>query len=593
LDLKWLRGVAVLPLRRQLALAAAALVALLFLALWLAWSEYRAAHFGEDHVVAAAEMRMLSQRMAKSGLRALRGDAEAFPQIQASRDAFAAALERLGRAARAPDSLAGLRETWARTDKHAGTLLRDQKQLVALAATADRLERDNPRLLEWAERVQNLLLARGASDAEVAAASRLVMLTQRMARGAQRLLAAEQVEPETEFLLGKDVNEFGATLARLRAETRDERLGRALQALGEAFGPAQDALIAVLGTRERLAGAKRAAFGIHAESERLLAAVDRVLADYRASPARRAYEAGLAVLALALLGALAVLGLAYVVDERRSREAAVRRLAAMRRYHERDLEAVEQLRRELEGLATGDLTARATVSSEITYPAASALNDALEGLRALVERVARAAERVGGAAGSAQGAAEGLLAAARLQSVRVKDASARALGMARAVTDLSARANQSAELARVSVDTAVQGRQAVQAALSVVADMGRRVRLAAETVDKVKGASPEMARTSRLLAQVAEQAEALGASASGRTLAELGGRLRALALNVGEVSQTTQAQGAAAGAIAGGVREMLAGAEQAAAAATRAAAAVEEVAGLLRELEEALGKLRY
>jgi twitching motility protein PilJ len=593
LDLKWLRGVAVLPLRRQLALAAAALVALLLVALWLAWSEYREAHFGEDHVVAAAEMRMLSQRMAKSGLRALRGDAEAFPQIQASRDAFAAALERLGREARASASLDALAEAWARTEQHAATLLRDQRQLTALAATAASLERDNPQLLERAERVQNLLLARGASAAEVAAASRLAMLTQRMVRGAQRLLAAERVEPETEFLLGKDVNEFGATLARLRAEARDERLGRALQALAEAFGPTQDALIAVLGTRERLAGAKSAAFGIHAESERLLAAVDRVLADYRASPARRAYEAGLAVLALALLGALAVLGLAYLVDERRSRDAAARRLAAMRRYHERDLEAVERLRRELEGLATGDLTARATVSSEITYPAASALNDALDGLRALVERVGRAAERVGGAASSAQGAAEGLLASARLQSVRVKDASARALGMARAVTDLSARANQSAELARISLDTAVQGRQAVQAALSVVADMGRRVRMAAETVDKVKGASPEMARSSRLLAQVAAQAEALGASASGRTLAELGARLRALAVNVGEVSQTAQSQGAAASAIAGGVREMLAGAEQAAVAATRAAAAVEEVAGLLRELEEALGKLRY
>jgi twitching motility protein PilJ len=593
LDLKWLRGVAVLPLRRQLALAGAALVALLMLALWVAWSEYREAHFGEDHVVAAAELRMLSQRMAKAGLRALRGDAEAFPQIQASRDGFAAALGRLARDARAPDSLAGLAAAWARMEKHAAILLRDQRQLTALAATAASLERANPQLLERSERVQNLLLARGAPAAEVGAASRLVMLTQRMARGAQQLVAADRVEPETEFLLGKDVNEFRGTLARLRTEARDERAARALEALAAAFGPAQDALIAVLGTRERLAGAKDAAFGIHAESERLLEAVDRVLADYRASPARRTYEAGLAALALALVSALAFLGFVYVLDERRSREAAARRLAAMRRYHERDLEAVEQLRHELEGLATGDLTARATVTSEITYPAASALNDALEGLRALVERVARAAERVGGAAGSAQGAADGLQQAARLQSARVKDASARALGMARVVNELSARANQSAELARASLDTAVQGRQAVQAALSVVADMGRRVRVAAETVDKVKGASPEMAKTSRLLAQVAEQAEALGTSASGRTLAELGARLRALAANVGEVSQTAQSQGTAASAIAGGVREMLAGAEQAAAAATRAAAAVEEVAGLLRELEEALASLQY
>jgi methyl-accepting chemotaxis protein len=38
---------------------------------------------------------------------------------------------------------------------------------------------------------------------------------------------------------------------------------------------------------------------------------------------------------------------------------------------------------------------------------------------------------------------------------------------------------------------------------------------------------------------------------------------------------------------------MLSGAEQAASAATGAAASVEEVAGLLRELQEALEKLRY
>jgi hypothetical protein len=40
------------------------------------------------------------------------------------------------------------------------------------------------------------------------------------------------------------------------------------------------------------------------------------------------------------------------------------------------------------------------------------------------------------------------------------------------------------------------------------------------------------------------------------------------------------------------VRETLSGAEQAADAALRAAAAVEEVAGLLRELQEALEALR-
>jgi twitching motility protein PilJ len=596
LDLNWLRGVAVLPLRRQLAALGVAIATLLVAALWLAWSEYRAALFGEGHVAAAAELRVLSQRLAKSALRGLRGDPEAFPVIQASRDGFAASLARLERDPRAPsapETLAALSADWARTEKHAAALLRDQKLLVALAASAARTERGNAELLERAERVQNLELARAAPAADVAAASRRVMLTQRMARGVQLLVAADFVAPETEFLLGKDVNEFRGTLAQLRVAARGEELARALERLAEGFAPTQDAIVAVLGTRERLAGAKDAAFAIHAESERLLDAVDRVVAAYRASPARRTYEASLAAVGLALVAALLLVAFAYLYDERRSRDSAARRLAVMRRYHERDLDAVEALRRDLESLASGDLTVRADVASEITYPAAAALNDALDGLRGLVARIAHAAERVGGAAGSAQGAADGLLDSARRQSERIKGASARALGMARAVKDQSARANQSGAQARATDVAAQQGQQALQAALSVVADMGRRVRIAAESVDKVRGASPEMAKTANLLTQVAAQAEALGGSASGRTLVELGERLHELAKNVGEVSQTAQSQGAAASAIAGGVREMLAGAEQAADAALRAAAAVEEVAGLLRELQEALEKLRY
>lgn len=597
MDLKTLgaawRGVAELPLRRQLALLAAAVAALLAAALWLAWSEYREAHFGAGHVAAAGELRMLSQRLAKASLRSLRGEAEAFAQIQASRDGFAAGLARLSREDRAPQALRALAADWERTEKNAATLLRDQKLLAALAAAAAGMERGNPRLLERAERVQNLKLARGAVPGEVAAASRLVMLTQRMARGAQQLLAADSVEPEVEFLLGKDANEFRGTLERLRAGSRDEETAAALAALGEAFGGYQDAVVAVLGTRARLALAKAAALAIYADAERLLQSVDGLVAATRDAPASRAYEAGLALIVLALLGALVLAALAFAHDERRARDSATRRLAVLRRYHERDLEAVEQLRRELEGLASGDLTARASVGSEITQSAAAALNDALDALRALVARVAVAAERVGGAAGSAQAAADGLLESARLQSERIKGASARALGMARTVTDLSARANQSAEMARAALTAATQGRQAVQAALAVVEEIGRRVRLAARSVDQVRGASPEMAKTAQLLTQIAAQAEALGGSASGRTLAELGERLSELAENIGQVSKTAQSQGAAASAIAGGVREMLSGAEQAASAATGAAASVEEVAGLLRELQEALEKLRY
>ena len=269
MDLKALgaawRGVALIPLRRQLALLAAAVAALLAVALWLAWSEYREAHFGEGHLAAAGEMRTLSQRLAKSALRSLRGDPEAFPQVQASRDGFASALARLSKDGRSPAAVRSLAAEWQRTENNATTLLRDQKMLTALAAAANGMERANPLLLERAERVQNLTLQRGGSAGEAAAASRLAMLTQRMARSAQQLLAADAVDPEVEFLLGKDVNEFRRTLARLRGGAKDGDAAAALGALAESFALYEDAVVAVLGTRARLAAAKDAAFAIHAE----------------------------------------------------------------------------------------------------------------------------------------------------------------------------------------------------------------------------------------------------------------------------------------------------------------------------------------
>jgi len=347
-----LRVVTLLPLRRQLAVLGSLLAALLAAALWLAWSEYRETHFGEGHLATAAEMRTLTQRLAKSALRSLRGDPEAFPQVQASRDGFASALARLSKDGRSPAAVRALADEWQRTAKNATTLLRDQKMLIALAAAAAGMERANPLLLERAERVQNLKLQRGAA-ADAAAASRLVMLTQRMARGAQQLLAADAVDPEVEFLLGKDVNEFRGTLAQLREGAKEGDLGAALGELAQSFGLYQDAVVAVLGTRARLGAAKDAASAIHADSERLLEAVDRVVAAYRTSPAPRVYEFGLAAIALALLGALLLLALFYVHDERRQREGIARRHGVMRRTHERDLEAVELLRRELEAKRAG------------------------------------------------------------------------------------------------------------------------------------------------------------------------------------------------------------------------------------------------
>ena len=66
----------------------------------------------------------------------------------------------------------------------------------------------NPTLQELADEIAALSVQAGGSARQNAIAAQLMMLTQRMAKNANTMLAEAQVDPEVAFLLGKDTNTF-------------------------------------------------------------------------------------------------------------------------------------------------------------------------------------------------------------------------------------------------------------------------------------------------------------------------------------------------------------------------------------------------
>src|SRR2546426_10970646 len=123
----------------------------------------REATYGTIYVSTAAQMRMLSQRIAKAAQTGLTGSPDAFKQLQQSRDEFIAALKLLTQGGQAGDvflpptsdaakpQLDALTKEWGKTDRSTQLVLAQSKKLIWLAPPVRLINTNNPLLLDLAE----------------------------------------------------------------------------------------------------------------------------------------------------------------------------------------------------------------------------------------------------------------------------------------------------------------------------------------------------------------------------------------------------------------------------------------------------------
>ena len=510
------------------------LVVLLLVAGVLVFINARDSKYGAQYIADAGQLRMLSQRLAKAAQQSLLGNPEAFKQVAASRDAFSTILDRLVKggesggetAPASPDriqlSLEALAKEWQKTENNAATLLKEQKNLLGLGAAVAQVNGSNPQLLDLAERVQSLKLQNAATTREISVAGQLVMLTQRLAKNANALLAGDTVDSEVAFLLGKDTNEFRTLLAALRegneqmrlAPVRDPETAARLGELATAFKTYQDSASAILGNMQRLIAAKNAAAAIFADSEKLLQATEKVAKDYDADVSGSKLIYVVMVLGLLVVAVAAFIAVDFVRDEQRGREEAETQQAAVKRQNDQNQAAILRLMNEMQNFAEGDLTVKATVGEDITGAVADSVNFAIEELRTLVGRITTAADEVTVASDSAQQTTVQMLAANDRQSQEIKSTSAQVLGMARTINDVSSSATQSAEVAKASLAAAQKGQQAVQDAISGMNDIRDQIQETAKRIKRLGESSQEIGEIVELISDITEQTNVLALNAA-------------------------------------------------------------------------------
>jgi len=513
---------------KQLQLLTTALVAFLVIDAAVVAYDTRQGTFATLYVATVGKIRMLSQRLAKAAQQSSQGNREAFKQLRDSRDEFAKSVKLLlvGGIASGVDLPASphavrtqldlLDKEWQKTEKNAGQVIGEERNLVALGEAVRQINANNPALLELADEIAALSVQLGGSVRQNAITAQLVMLTQRMAKNANTMLAGDVVDPEVAFLLGKDTNTFRDTLQALLNGNEGMRIGKVTDAdmraklvdLETGFKQYQKAVAEILGNMQRLVNAKRATRDIFNDSETLLKSADALDEGYAGEVAARqvnyAVMAGASLLALLMLLAI---GKVWIDDGSRRAEES-------EQTNKSNQEAILRLLDEMELLKRGDLTIRAKVTEDVTGAIADAINSTIEELRRLVTGINAAATHVTSATAEAQSVSSQLLQAAQKQATEIQGTGQSVAEMTVSMHQVSKSAGDSASVAKTSLAAAEKGSNAVQNAIRGMNDIREQIQETSKRIKRLGESSQEIGEIVQLISDITEQTNVLALNAA-------------------------------------------------------------------------------
>ncbi|HEY8856060.1 MAG TPA: methyl-accepting chemotaxis protein [Rugosibacter sp.] len=450
------------------------------------------------YVTVTSHLRPLAEKIPKAAQNALRGEADGFAELNVTRQEFNLLLDRLSKGGevdgvRVPltrgvsgTSLAALRQRWHEFDALIATLLGQQKTMLLMGDLLTDSLAHGPAMLTEAEALGGRLPV---------LIGHIVYSLARWPLAAdfdENALADLSVEIKAAGALAPGGSVLSSQLDLL--QIRSSLLPNDLKPLREA----------------RLAGMK-----IKQQAGSLAASVDELIFAYQ----YQYTTPKLMILAAAVSGSLALLALLLMVrlyqrDSARRRVEADRKRRIAEAEQEQMQNAILLLLNEMSDLADGDLTVRTTVNEDMTGAIADSVNFAIEELAVLVRRINDASERVTRTTGVAQNISSELLDATDAQASEIRHASAVVLATVHSMEGVLFSAQESANVARVSVAVAKKGAQAVADSITGMNDIRGQIQETAKRIKRLGESSQEISEIVELISDITEQTNVLALNAA-------------------------------------------------------------------------------
>ena len=595
-----------LPVVKQFQILGVLTVAFLALAAVMVFLDNRATTQQSMQSSIATEMQMLSQRLARGSALAAQGQAAAFAAVRDSRERFNGDLDALVTGGlfkgttldptqdpAALETLAAVKGRWERIDAAAKRLAGNETSLTSLARGLDAINQGNSGLLELAQQAAQQIGQGGGSLREVDYANQLAVLSQRLAKNANALAAADEIDPEVAFLLGKDETAFrdvmnglakGSDALRL-APVRADDARATLAELGKRFAAYQTGINSILSNMGNLVVAKQAARSVNNEAEPLLTDTTKLADQYQAGNRTRPVTLGLAIAcALLALACLAMIAKLFLDDAR---------LRAQDSEHEnkRNQEAILRLLNEMGNLADGDLTVQASVTEDVTGAIADSINFTIEELRTLVRGINSATDQVTKATQETQAISNRLFEASQRQNREIQQASASVLTMAESINEVAHNAAQSAKVAEAQLAAAEKGGTAVQDQISGMNDIRSQIQETSKRIKRLGESSLEIGEIVELISDITEQTNVLALNAAIQA-ASAGEAGRGFTVVAEEVQRLAERSGEATKQIEAIVKTIQADTQDAVAAMEKSTFGVVEGAKLSDAAGQALAEIQ-
>jgi len=472
------------------------------------------------------------QRLAHSATQSLAGHAQALPVVRESADALVKNVNGL----REGDSelhvssldssfqpeIEAIAPLLEQAEKNANAVLQAQKPLELVGTGLQQMHALSGKLMDATQALVNAKVQQGASASEVAAAGQLLMLTQRIGKLSNELLVSDSVTPEVHNLLQKDLATFKDVSQNLLGSAKDGASREPLETIAKQFDELTAKGTTVLGNLAALGAARQAQQGLVADSEPLRKALEQV--QVRLSDRAGVGIGVLLVLILAAIVALlSAIGLSVVqAQDGRKRQAAVnaQRLQAERqeqdakRVNDANQAAILRLMNELQTVAEGDLTQEATVTEDITGAIADSVNYTVEELRSLVGNVQKTASQVAQTTADVDATSTELLAASKEQLHEIHATGQSVVEMAGRINNMSAQAQESARVSRLSLQAAESGLQAVQNTIGGMNAIRDQIQDTSKRIKRLGESSQEIGEITELISDITEQTNVLALNAA-------------------------------------------------------------------------------
>jgi len=492
-----------LPFATQLNILGTIALVSLLATLVAAYINNREATFATRYVAKATELQVLVLKLSNSVQAALSGDSEQFDQLVQNKQAVISLIEMLDKGDGSLPATSGSARGALETVKFS-----TNKAL----ADVDVLQDGRPGLVTLAKSIEvindagkdlrPLILSMSESYAgtQKSAAISVGYALERIGKDTAGMLASD-VTLEDLAQLGVDTYSVEDALATLPQGDANVQKATAL------FEPYRNSIEILVSQSRNLVEAKAAARSILANTEELSTKAQLLTAAYDTTVTTRL--SGL----IAILGGGLTLLLLLLISKEYLADSH-RRARAAEASNKRNQQAILRLMNELSDLADGDLTAKATVTEDITGAIADSINYTTDELRKLVSRVIGASQQVSNATGEAGTVTKGLLEAAQKQAAEIRDAGGAVELMTKSIQEVDSSAAQSSEVARRTLEVTEQGASAVQNSVAGMDGIREQIQETSKRIKRLGESSQEIGEIVDLISDITEQTNVLALNAA-------------------------------------------------------------------------------